>query len=494
MVEAGNNDIINMTQKFIKMKPPTFLGDIEPLKAETWLVEIEKLFEVFPCSEVQKVLLATYTLKNEARRWWLLVRDGNENMTWAHFNTIFYDKYFPQCFRDQKASEFQELKQNRMFVAEYEAKFTELARFAPHIVDTDYKKTHKFEGGLDLDILDRVGVLNLPTYVNVLDRALMAEAILAAKKQTTIPPTKWQGKRARSFLKKQNTGSSSSSSQSNGSIPNYPDCGRRHRGVCHRASGAFYRCGKVGHMIKDCPVGSGNANHPATSSAGSTSVAKSNIRTNARGNNGNEALRQGRVFALVPGDVQNNESVVSVVDGGDNWSVGQRQLLCLGRVMLKHSKILFMDEATASVDSQTDVVIQKTIREDFVSFTIISIAHRIPTVMDCDKVMVMDAGWAREYEAPSQLLERPSLLAQQYSDYYAFRGHEVYQTPFKEGKKRGSEKLDQKQVVHRKSIDAFGQRTSQYRGVTRHRWTGRYEAHLWDNSCKKVGRGRKVKV
>ena len=184
----------------------------------------------------------------------------------------------------------------------------------------------------------------------------------------------------------------------------------------------------------------------------------------------------------------------SVVDGGDNWSVGQRQLLCLGRVMLKHSKILFMVEATASVDFQTDVVIQKTIREDFVSFTIISIAHRIPTVMDCDKVMVMDAGWAREYEAPSQLLERPSLLAQQYSDYYAFRGHEVYQTPVKEGKKRGSEKLDQKQVVHRKSIDAFGQRTSQYRGVTRHRWTGRYEAHLWDNSCKKVGRGRKVKV
>ncbi|THF94018.1 hypothetical protein TEA_020427 [Camellia sinensis var. sinensis] len=139
--------------------------------------------------------------------------------------------------------------------------------------------------------------------------------------------------------------------------------------------------------------------------------------------------------------------------------------------MLKHSKILFMDEATASVDSQTDVVIQKTIREDFVLFTIISIAHRIPTVMDCDKVMVMDAGWAREYEAPSQLLERPWLLAQQYSNYYAFRGHEVYQTPFKEGKKRGSEKLDQTQVVHRKSIDAFGQRTSQYRGVTRHRWT-----------------------
>ncbi|KAK1363685.1 AP2-like ethylene-responsive transcription factor ANT [Heracleum sosnowskyi] len=58
-------------------------------------------------------------------------------------------------------------------------------------------------------------------------------------------------------------------------------------------------------------------------------------------------------------------------------------------------------------------------------------------------------------------------------------------------KKRGSGKVDQKQIVHRKSIDTFGQRTSQYRGVTRHRWTGRYEAHLWDNSCKKEGQSRK---
>ncbi|XP_051127011.1 AP2-like ethylene-responsive transcription factor ANT isoform X2 [Andrographis paniculata] len=60
-----------------------------------------------------------------------------------------------------------------------------------------------------------------------------------------------------------------------------------------------------------------------------------------------------------------------------------------------------------------------------------------------------------------------------------------------DNKKRGPEKVDQKQIVHRKSIDTFGQRTSQYRGVTRHRWTGRYEAHLWDNSCKKEGQSRK---
>ncbi|XP_028071506.1 uncharacterized protein LOC114273886 [Camellia sinensis] len=144
-VEMDTGDIINLTQKFMKMKPPTFYGEIEPLKAETWLLEIEKLYEVFLCSEVQKVLLATYTLKDEARMWWLLVRNGHENMTWTQFTTIFYDKYFPQCFRDRKVLEFQELKQGRMSVAEYEAKFTELARFAPHMVDTDYKKARKFE-------------------------------------------------------------------------------------------------------------------------------------------------------------------------------------------------------------------------------------------------------------------------------------------------------------------------------------------------------------
>ncbi|EPS57775.1 hypothetical protein M569_17043, partial [Genlisea aurea] len=106
-----------------------------------------------------------------------------------------------------------------------------------------------------------------------------------------------------------------------------------------------------------------------------------------------------------------------VTDSGDNWSVGQRQLLCLGRVMLKRSRLLFMDEATASVDSFTDSVIQRIIREDFAACTILSIAHRIPTVMDCDRVLVVDAGRAKEFDTPARLLERPSLFAALVQEY-----------------------------------------------------------------------------
>lgn len=93
-------------------------------------------------------------------------------------------------------------------------------------------------------------------------------------------------------------------------------------------------------------------------------------------------------------------------DGGSNFSMGQRQLVCLARALLRNNKILILDEATANVDPETDKFIQTTIREKFGHCTVLTIAHRLHTVMDSDKVLVMDAGQVIEYDVPHLLMQK----------------------------------------------------------------------------------------
>ncbi|PON44392.1 ATP-binding cassette containing protein [Parasponia andersonii] len=99
-----------------------------------------------------------------------------------------------------------------------------------------------------------------------------------------------------------------------------------------------------------------------------------------------------------------------VLENGDNWSVGQRQLVSLGRALLKQARILVLDEATASVDTATDNLIQKIIRTEFKDCTVCTIAHRIPTVIDSDLVLVLSDGRVAEFDTPARLLEDKSSM------------------------------------------------------------------------------------
>lgn len=92
-------------------------------------------------------------------------------------------------------------------------------------------------------------------------------------------------------------------------------------------------------------------------------------------------------------------------EGGSNFSVGQRQLVCLARAIIRNNKVLILDEATANVDPQTDSLIQHTIRAKFANCTVLTIAHRLQTVMDSDRVLVMDAGTMVEFDHPHLLLQ-----------------------------------------------------------------------------------------
>ena len=96
-----------------------------------------------------------------------------------------------------------------------------------------------------------------------------------------------------------------------------------------------------------------------------------------------------------------------VSEGGENFSQGQRQLLCIARALLRHPKVLVMDEATASIDNTTDAAIQTMIRENFQDATVLTIAHRLNTIMDSDRVLVLDDGYVAEYDSPQALLEKP---------------------------------------------------------------------------------------
>ncbi|XP_067128893.1 ATP-binding cassette sub-family C member 4-like [Centruroides vittatus] len=113
-----------------------------------------------------------------------------------------------------------------------------------------------------------------------------------------------------------------------------------------------------------------------------------------------EEVQLKEVISTLPGGLDTH-----LAEGGRNFSVGERQLICLARTILRQNKILVMDEATSNIDKKTDSCIQKIIREKFKHCTVLTIAHRLHTIIDSDRILVLDNGKLQEFDSPYALLK-----------------------------------------------------------------------------------------
>jgi len=124
-----------------------------------------------------------------------------------------------------------------------------------------------------------------------------------------------------------------------------------------------------------------------------------------------EAVQLKQLFNTGPHSSTNSNGLqFQIQEGGSNFSLGQRQLVCLARAIVRRNKLLVLDEATANVDPETDNFIQRTIANQFAHCTVLTIAHRLITIVDSDRVLVLDKGQVAEFGPPHELLQKPDGL------------------------------------------------------------------------------------
>ncbi|XP_052209206.1 uncharacterized protein LOC127812723 [Diospyros lotus] len=159
--------------------------------AENWMLAIEKHHHSIGCLDDFRVRLSTFLLRGDAERWWETARQrfGDRGLTWAEFQQMFNVAYCPAWVQEQKTYEFIDLVQGSKTVAQYEAEFTALARYAPELVSTEAKKASKFQRGPRADIRHAFGGVQCKEYAVAVQRAYVVErdrnewrAIQASKK------------------------------------------------------------------------------------------------------------------------------------------------------------------------------------------------------------------------------------------------------------------------------------------------------------------------
>ncbi|XP_022849480.1 uncharacterized protein LOC111371632 [Olea europaea var. sylvestris] len=173
---ANANNTSSIVEQFRCYKPPTFDGKADPLAAEEWISGMERIFKHLSCTDAQNVLCAKFMLVDAAGHWLesasrTRTEAQQRALTWTQFKEEMMGKYFPQALRDRKETEFLQLRQGKTKLEEYERKFEQLSRYAPHLVDTEAKKARRFELGLRPEIGRIMASHQFTTYRRVLQTA-----------------------------------------------------------------------------------------------------------------------------------------------------------------------------------------------------------------------------------------------------------------------------------------------------------------------------------
>ncbi|KZV34381.1 hypothetical protein F511_29496 [Dorcoceras hygrometricum] len=182
-----------LLKRFQYFKPPTLTGTESAIDCENWLEDIEQLFEALDYTDDLRVKLIVHQLHGLGKSWWIATKKALENqgtvITWAVFQTAFYQRFFLVSYQKDKGAEFANLRQGPLNIEEYVAKFTNLLKFAPHVAISDEAQSDQFINGLNPDVFTLVNTGRPNTFADALNRAKSAEAgLLRQHRSQFVPP------------------------------------------------------------------------------------------------------------------------------------------------------------------------------------------------------------------------------------------------------------------------------------------------------------------
>ncbi|XP_073132155.1 uncharacterized protein [Henckelia pumila] len=174
-MDATATPMETLLKRFQSFKPPTLKGTENAVDCESWLEDIDQLFDSLDYTDDRRIRLVVHRLHGVAKSWWIMTKKEIENrgtvINWNLFKTKFYKRVFPVSYKKDKGAEFATLKQGNLNIEEYVTKFDSLLKFAPHITDNEKAKTDQFINGLNSDIFVFVNTGRPDNFADAMNQA-----------------------------------------------------------------------------------------------------------------------------------------------------------------------------------------------------------------------------------------------------------------------------------------------------------------------------------